>query len=279
MFVKKDIKVRGNEIITHCPKCSGEFKLYTNHQKHVFNCFRCGYSGRLTSTVLNKEIPFKESKETKITPLPEFKTPIMASDRALAYLKKRNLDFLPEWYFCHAGPYADRIILPVIFDHKYLGFQARTIHTVSSKKEIPITCWCGMVHIDIKRYMTSPGLLISKILFNYDKVPAPMCYVVEGIFNTLRFYNAVAAFSKNLSARQAELLASKYSTIILAFDLDATSDICKAGNLLFSFGCVVKVLPLIKKDPAEHTAEEISKLVPVDFSSWYSAKVQYKLFM
>lgn len=268
----RDYKVSGKEIIIDCPECFGSFKMYLNFEKGVFHCFRCGKSGRI------KQI-LPDLKREDIVTKPEFKVkielptdciPVTKSSLAMWYLNKRDIKPLEDWKFCLSGLYEDRIIIPVTFNDEFQGFQARTIH-VPTKEGDTTVCWCGQQHYDLKRYLTSAGMKISQILYNYDVVNSEECFVVEGIFNTIRLRNSVAAFSKTLSSRHIELLAVKYPKVTLALDRDAQQETVRTGYLLSAFGVQVFVLPLIKKDPAEHTVEQLKELKEISFFSWISS--------
>lgn len=240
------LRKSGNELKTDCPRCGGKLKLYINPIKRLFVCFKCDFRGRVTKELFD-DIEALPQEKREITPIPEDTMPIISSPTARAYLRARHIEPRAEWLFCFGGRFADRILFPVWCYGKYWGFQGRTVHTQERV-----------------RYISSPGLPLSRILYNLDTLPRHLgvqpVYVTEGIFGSLVFENSVAAFTKRLSPWQAQALAVRARNVTIAFDKDALQQSIEAGYLLYSFGVNVSIMLMKHKGPDDHTHQELAEL-------------------
>lgn len=93
--------------------------------------------------------------------------------------------------FSLRGRYAYRVIVPVYSSGVMQTFVARTVIGAPLK----------VLHPDDAHP--------SRALFNIENVGGPTVWLVEGVFDALRFSNAVASLGTNLSAQQRDLLRSK----------------------------------------------------------------------
>ncbi len=237
----------GPEIKTDCPKCQGKMKLYINTQKRLFLCFKCHYKGRATKELFDF-IEDTPTQPKEISAIPEKCISVLSSPTAKKYLDNRNIVPRSDWLFCVAGPYADRIIFPVYCFGKYWGFQARSVYSAD---------------IESRRYITSPGLPTSKVLYNYDivpEVPDTPVYLCEGVFGTTVFKNGIASFTKRLSPDQATAIASKWNKIVIAYDKDAAKEAAITGYTLYSVGVEVQIMQMKHKGPDDHTSAELEEL-------------------
>lgn len=249
-FDLKRLKRSGKDYKTNCLHCGGILKMYISFDKGIWHCFRCNKAGRIRSGMINAAPSYTE-KEKDAEQLPEGDS-IGMTKRAREYLQNRNIKPYKEWYFCKGGKYAERIIMPVVFQGRYRGFQARTIDPDGQP-----------------RYLSSIGLHISRVLWGMDysrkRFPdAKTIFISEGIFGSCRIhelaYPSACSFTKRLSATQAAAIATHYTKVILAYDLDALSGALHAGFQLFQFGIRVAVLNMKHKGPDDHTLEELGNL-------------------
>jgi DNA primase len=149
-----------------------------------------------------------------------------------------------------------RIIFPIYFDGKCLGWQGRDITGLSPMK-----------------YYISEGLPKRKILFNWDRVKeSETITLCEGIFDAVACWNhnPVALFGKSLTDEQYQLLLSSpnLKTIILALDPD-TKIPDKHGNIaynkvrdLLKAHFIIKEIQLPEdKDCGDHSITEMDAII------------------
>jgi len=247
----KDLKKVGNEYKTNCPQCGGQGKLYINFHIRVWHCFKCGKAGRFRPDLISA-VPAMPEKPKTVEPLPPG-SPIEFNPRVREYFDKvRKIKPYDDWYYCSTGKYANRVILPVVFNGVYRGFQGRSLDPNESF-----------------RYLTGDGTKTGKILwgldysltqFSYKKT----CFLTEGIFGSCRIHEmgfpSVCSFTKRISSIQAAGFAAKYRQAIIAYDRDALSMALHAGFQLFAYGVTVAVLLMKKKGPDDHSLEELRQL-------------------
>lgn len=206
-----------------CPICQkGDAGFYFDQESIVFNCFRakCGFKTvyNKESHVPRKfrqlmeeggiEIPpsllFASKQEKKIEEeinhrlykpttyehvgVPEYFQKVTKKQHGfiIDYLASRNIDFdeiSHELYTSHQGKWLNRIIFPMYFQNKIIGFQGKKI-----KNNTP-----G------QKYETE-SFKINKSLFY-----APLGYIpkkvflVEGVFDALSIPNSIAILSNSVS--------------------------------------------------------------------------------
>lgn len=112
------------------------------------------------------------------------------------------------------GRCRDRVIIPVKFKGKNVGFHGRAI---SDKEEM--------------KYYNSSGFEIKDYLFNYDSCEkGEPLIVVEGAFNAMSmwekgFPNTVATFGTKFTNKQVQLMFSLApESIVICFDRDSHKD-------------------------------------------------------
>jgi DNA primase len=116
-------------------------------------------------------------------------------EEALAYLRGRGLDDkMIEYFDIHYSAGAKRVIFPVYFEDKVVGYQARDI-TGNQEPKV----------------MSSKGFQKSKFLYNYNQLLYELpdyAVITEGPIDCIKSYkhNSVALFGKELSQDQLNLL-------------------------------------------------------------------------
>lgn len=273
-FGKFSRQKNGEELVFKCPECSRE-KFSINPKKVVFQCFRCGYAGRLhdlpddwylgPGTARSK--PEDYLKEVKLNqdeigvddhwmPLEfgafePFTDPAELPDRFSKYLASKGLDYkvifryrfglFKSWHL------RGRLIIPIIEKGKAVSYLARSIDT------------------DLPKEISGPNK--SQYLWNLDSIPngVEKIVVVEGVFDCLWVESAglfcVAVMGSHLSDVQiGKLLSKKPKEICLMFDGD---DAGRKGTLdalrrLVERQAIVKVRQAPEgRDPDEMTLDEI----------------------
>jgi 5S rRNA maturation endonuclease (ribonuclease M5) len=110
------------------------------------------------------------------------------------------------------GPWAYRLIIPIYLDNKLVAFQGRLLF---SKK------LCGKMEIlryknlSLKRCIKDP----KTILYNIDNCHGKRVILVEGVFDVWRLGDGVCAtFGTSVSGEQIDLIAERFSSVVLMFD-------------------------------------------------------------
>lgn len=125
-----------------------------------------------------------------------------------AYLKRRklNLSTLIEYRcgICRVGPYTMRLIIPVYYQNRLVGYQGADLTGRAKTKYLSS-------HTPIKNY-----------LYNYDNVDKRII-IVEGVLDCWRVgKDCVATFGTGVTKHQRNLiLRKKPETLIICFDGDA----------------------------------------------------------
>lgn len=151
----------------------------------------------------------------------------------------------------HAGLVRNRLIVPICWLGKQIGWQSRAINEHSEPK-----------------YYTMPGLPKSRILFNGDRAKEhKFGVVVEGVFDAFRVgTRAVALLGKNMSVPQRELAHAYWATgaLCVMLDADAIDDMEVLQNLInpkmFRLGVFPVVLPE-DMDPAKMRHDDLWALI------------------
>ena len=194
----------GTELVIACPLCYDEKpRLYISAATGLWTCFHCDARGHLTrllrdvceltineSYTLERLIHQGDSKPLALTvtrPTPPSTVELPAgffidpgTGLAASYFQSRGLR--PSWVqelragFCMVGPYACRIIIPVITQGKLRTFVARS--------------WLPE---EKKKVLMPPGSQASRALFGYDQLVTDRAYwkkliLVEGVFDTIRMW-------------------------------------------------------------------------------------------
>lgn len=148
-----------------------------------------------------------EEKET-IPRLPEKTVPIDQLDpwhSASKYLVERNFDLsqlASDWQvlYCEEDPHPfvdNRIIFPVHYDGKLVGWQARYVG--KCPKQLP-------------KYFTMPGMRKKRVIYNYDRASNYSAGIItEGITDvwTLGF-QGIATFGAEVSSHQISMMVNAW---------------------------------------------------------------------
>ncbi len=278
-----DLIAGGKELCFSCPLCFHEKKkLYVSTETGLWMCHRCGESGHLLSLLIRvveltfaTAYPLAESISAKPVdapvvleahrpPRPSFVNlppGFMGDDGsryAGDYFAQRGLR--RHWVreigagYCLVGPYAHRVILPVVTQGGLRTYVARTWKRYEKKKVLmPLNSQA------------------ARALFGYDLLEQERRHwneliIVEGVFDALRLWDlgyreTVATLGAHITDLQMALvkrLAPK--RVVLMRDADAAGEeaYIKEGRMLFSnmFNVSVAHLPS-GLDPGVVTAQDI----------------------
>jgi len=262
----KEVPSHSDEVRFCCPYCVNigkppdtKFHLYVNLTKGVGYCFRCGkvlrfskdlktiisFNGtKNTYTNIRKTLSFLKEipkcREIYDTPAFEFLMAKLSGIYSIDFIKKFIEEYDLKLCVDKKYPYLYyRIMIPIKFNGKLVGFQFRSIFG-----EEPKYLSLGYQKENIKSY-----------LFNYDRAKSEkIVYLVEGVFDILPIQDrAVAVFGKYLTENQINLVKLTWEFPVVVFDRDAISDAYKTvGELLRSGFERVGVIELnSEKDPCE----------------------------
>lgn len=243
-----------------CPYCPGgdtgkNCGLFTDDRLN-FSCWKCGRSGhlyeilnQLTSIswsefkhILNTQDVFvghdvdlprgeKETFEFPQVPLPIGSVPVtpqlLAQIPVLAqYIESRQLPLSVyqrhKVHFCMLSKYSGRLIIPIMFKGKCVGFQGRD---VTGNKNVP-------------KYLASDNLKTNALLYNFDNFRGNGLVLVEGVFDAWTLGDcAVACFKSYVSPEQTSLIIDlKPKAVYIAFDADVWDNADKIKNIKFVWG-------------------------------------------
>ena len=176
---------------------------------------------------------------------------------AILYLTKRNfdIDYLVENFdvhFCvkHEKKVVDhRLVMPIYFEDKLIGWQTRAIFDCDWKKSI------------LPKYYTAPGTPKKNIFYNFDKAKHyRSCVIMEGCTDVWRYgLQAIGSLGTGISTSQIDLICKHFDSGVVIYDPDTNQDKSKlksidravtelSARLKYGF-CRVELEG--KKDPAE----------------------------
>jgi DNA primase len=230
-----------------CPihQGQGTEAFHANLGRNVFHCFACGAGGNVLDFVAKMEgCSVREAAlRLQASPGPGVGAARVSSsgpERRELVTKKRELN--PPLGFSlkvdGTHPYlARREVDPITAGHFGLGYYGGR-GLMSRRIAIPIhdhqgrlVAYCGRA-LDgaAPRYRFPAGFQKSQVLFNYHRartVGEDRVIVVEGFFDCLRVHQAgfpgvVALMGARLSATQKNLLADRFSRVVLLLDGDPT---------------------------------------------------------
>jgi hypothetical protein len=190
----------------------------------------------------------------ELTSLPE-------NHPAREYLRQRGFDLneiCPLWrpVYCSQAasdyPTAQgRLIIPVIYNNVYVGWQARYVGERNWKPE------------GVPKYFAMPGFPRTLVLYNHDLArQQPVLVVCEGPTDVWRVGPAgVALLSKQASTKQVELIAEHWADkpVVVLLDGDAQVEgtwLCRQLEPRLKGGLVQVVLP-DGRDPGSHDRSEL----------------------
>lgn len=267
------IEYRGSDskwISLACPFCyKGDGKFGLGWSGTAFNCFKCGRLGQfeviaalLDQTLARaaktlskyrghtKTIPrHLDGVGRNLTTVPTVILPYGTAKmtaRHQNYLKTRNFDpnqLEQDWGLLGTGPvgpFAYRIIIPILYKERLVCYQSRDI-TNKSKM----------------RYKTCPDTEaiqpVKDCLYGIDKVPGDSIVVTEGVTKVWRLGpGSVATFGALTSDAQVKLLIS-FKKIFILFDEDRAGQ-DGAAELAWKisvFGLLPIIITVGIKDVAE----------------------------
>jgi len=175
------------------------------------------------------------------------------------YIFKRNLDidFLYSKFvgFCNDGYFKNRLILPIIYFNKLVGFAARNVLPNESNNKD-------------NRYLYELKAPIGHMIFGMIKgFSSSNAIFVEGIFDALRLqyygFNAFSCLNNNLTAIQVKKIIDNFDRdIYIMPDNDAGGELMIKNfyTKLYHYKNI-KICNIKSKDPDEATFFEISESI------------------
>jgi len=148
--------------------------------------------------------------------------------------------------FCKYGKYAQRLIIPIYFENKLVGFQGRDVTGKSNMK-----------------YNTSETK-INNYLYNYNSNINEKIIIVEGVFDAWRLgENTLCSFGTHLTSHQQKLIINKRpKQVVFAWDGNAYLKAKHQAKQLRPFIDDIKVIQLpINEDPDSLDRKKIFQLV------------------
>lgn len=241
------------EIRFNCPRCGdSKYHLYYNPHKRLFNCFRCGYSGKGFPKEVNVYVaPPSPRKSEERSPRLINWEPLSLKPQSifeevildyLLHARSLPLDIIRDYRLGWSRDLPFAVVIPIYMNNSLAALQVRHLTQTRAKYIF---------------YPVDETPLKKKVLlFNYDRVKhLDSVFVMEGVFDVLCAdpQRAVCTFGKQISAEQARLLATFAKTVILSYDSDVKlGELQKSVDRLESYGIQVYVKRLpIGKDPAD----------------------------
>jgi len=283
--VRKSNAANGLEYIICCPLCHTKgkspdtrFKMYINPAKYggVFNCYRCGSSGRM-SFLLGSDYQDAAPRQKAEVPLDSVKVvspgslvpvdQLDADHPAIVYLTRTrrrsfdpvtlstyyNVSYCPEGRFFGNGENflyhtGGTLVFPIYFNEKYIGWQSRMLIEPKDLPDEYLEAY-GFPKDDEgewvrpPKYYTSPGFPKGRGFYYWDVAKTRNPVVVgEGVFDAIAAgVSGIAALGKGLTDHQVDLLKTYCDHVIIALDPDASKE---ARKLIQKLRRVIKVTEL-----------------------------------
>jgi hypothetical protein len=229
---------------TCIPKDKQKMKRYIPTQGYTSHCFICGIKMSVIELLDGQYIPSAssftevEDEERAVNPLAltlpyNSAIPVnqlSADHPAVKFLAKDYLTDLDTYANVHKIVYvpyeggqifnngvrfitsAERIVFPVYFEHKLVGWQMRSL---------PGTFY-GDREDDVRYYHVFNK---GSYLYNYDQAKLhKRVVVVEGVKKALKLPNAVATWGAGLSRKQLKLIQS-WDEVVMMLDSDGDNNI------------------------------------------------------
>jgi hypothetical protein len=178
--------------------------------------------------------------------------------------------------YCTTGYYANRLIAPVHFERRCVGFQARYMKKKPPRckeKKLPCSECDGTTrHKRLKKTKHAKGAKMSRVIYNWDDArQAKRLILVESPWAVIKIgRSGGGTFGKNLSASQFELiLKCEADEVVIMWDRDEDHSPGKGGydksvrvaEQLSQFVRVRAVRMPDERDPDEHTLQSLLKLI------------------
>ena len=258
-----------------CPFCNNinykgnkhHFKFYINKNNHLYHCFNCSVDGNLFKFVkhISGSIPeellrdsysfdcFKNLLQEAATDESAPEKPVIlplslecmslyctGSMEPYEYLGERGIDVEMFLAFnnIYYSPYQKRIIFPVLYQKKMVGYISRDITGTQDRK-----------------YLINKGFKKNRYLYNYDVVyQNENVVLVEGVFDVIKNLGTmgVASFGKTLSREQLYLLLRmpNLKRVYVGYDDDAPEEKRRFAKILLDFFEVYTIkYPTVEDDP------------------------------
>lgn len=241
-----------DEIRINCPHCEDtKFHCYINRDKWVFNCFKCGASGKLASIYTPNLLQwdsriFYKSKQVQFAPMVSLSDPILAPRKLRPHTLPISEEILPNrkgnaWIYLHSrgitdeqlekykvrtshelhGPYKNSIIFPIYQENKLVYFVCRK--------------YTG----DMPKYINAPWPKGDTLFIAYPP-QTKRVVIVEGIFDALAVENVgcigIALLGKKPTSGQLIRLRSFAKNVIIYLDHDAFSHAINLKLQLLAMG-------------------------------------------
>ena len=273
-----------DEIIMSCPRCpEGKSpKLYINIELSLFNCFRCGYKGKLRALYKYPHIISKLEEQLSLSEYAKLKAfkpldvkhvdvledlnpvrELFFEDPQYDYLLSRgwteDLINIYRPLVSDNPKFKDRVILPVIENEKIIYYTARSITDKTSRK------YMNPDHISRKNIIFR-SLVSENVLYPTDAV------VVEGYFDGYKIPNAVALLGKTLSSdNETNLLEhlSSRSNIYVCLDFGAEEYIDSLCRTFYSWFPNKNIYKIDTKKYGEDDLGKLSEhMNPIQLMNW-----------
>ena len=181
--------------------------------------------------------------------------PLLAHHKQYLAGRGYDPDYLEEYYQLKGtgptGPYAYRIIVPVIIDGIMVSYQGRDW---TRKQELPYKA-CAK-EAELRDHKT--------VIYNFDHCPGPAVVVVEGVFDTWRLGdNCCCTFGIGWTLSQAMFIAERFSKTFILFDPEPKAQ-RKAKGLVRALGALgvdAKRVNIEHGDPGDMSIDESKKLM------------------
>jgi hypothetical protein len=238
-----------SEVILSCPHCpAGKTpKLYVNVEMGVYNCYRCGFKGRIKYLYKYPEVISKLEEQMTLAEYNKLKT--------FKPLETKNVDILKELnpvrevffedpqydYLLFRGwtpdlidlyrplvslnpRFKDRVILPVIENDNIIYYTARSMDPKATQKyKNPSIS---------RKTVIFKSLIPESVLFPKDVV------IGEGIFDMYKVPNGLGLLGKTVSeeneSQLLDILASK-DNIYICLDAGAEVNIQRICSKIYSW--------------------------------------------
>jgi DNA primase len=210
----------------------------------------------LESLAIAVETMAKEPKEVEHTRISlPYTVPVYDAPNALDYLQERGVSeeqiAMFSIRYCPKGPYADRIIVPIV-DHNYclISFVGRLVREARKSE---------------RKYVYASGVNVASTLFGLYLVKKEKRVIfVEGVFDYFRvepYFPVVATFGKAFPVKRTSILKNTaIQDIGLLWDADAYEEMRRVQKSLKQFNVEILQLPEGVKDPGDLNDRQLRRL-------------------